>query len=65
MMSDMKSCPFCGLGVGKICRYLDGYVVKCLHCCAVLGDEQKEDASGTFEAFDSEAEAIAAWNNQS
>ena len=64
-MNELKACPFCGLGVGKICSYSDGYVVKCLHCCAVLGDVQKEDATGCFEPFDSEREAIEAWNNQS
>ena len=62
MMTNLNPCPFCG-GEAVLWSCRSGYYVKCLACGVVFGDERKEDATGCFEGFDSEGEAVNAWNS--
>lgn len=64
LSEELNPCPFCGGKAKVIIGYLTGgYVVSCTHCWLMLDDEQKSDVSGRFEPFDTEQEAISAWNN--
>lgn len=71
-MSDLLQCPFCG---GKAAlngfkrTQFGGYFVECNICYANVGKNFCGDgeAGGTVEdhSFDTESEAIAAWNRRS
>ena len=60
---ELKRCPICGIGIGKVNVSREGYYVRCQHCGTVVDDVWKSDATGSFEGFDTKQEAIAAWNN--
>ena len=67
MSEALKSCPFCG-GEAEIIEvdyemYLTGYAIYCRKCCLKLGVTGRlGEAYEWFPVFDTEAEAIAAWN---
>lgn len=51
-MSELKPCPFCGSDVGEPIECTNGWYIVCDEC-------------GTAGlAYDSKAEAIAAWNRR-
>lgn len=68
-MRKLKPCPFCG-GEAEIIEadygmYMTGYAVYCRKCCLKLGVTGR--LGETYEwspVFDTEAEAIAAWNSR-
>jgi len=67
MSEALKSCPFCG-GEAEIIEvdyemYLTGYAIYCRKCCLKLGVTGRlGEAYEWSPVFDTEAEAIAAWN---
>ena len=69
-MSELLSCPFCGgeavLVEGEYGMYLTGYAIYCKGTCgAKLGVTGRLcEAYEWTPYFDTEAEAIAAWNSR-
>lgn len=68
-MNDLLPCPFCG-GEAEIIEsdygmYLTGYAIYCGKCCLKLGVTGRlGEAYEWSPVFDTEAEAIAAWNTR-
>lgn len=60
-MSELKPCPFCG-GEAKT-RLDDRWWVHCGNCTCEIGFEGM-DENGCCGHFDTEAEAISAWNTR-
>ena len=56
MTEELKPCPFCGREA-KVYQDERGYYVSCTHCFTVVGYE-----ADPCNDFQTEAEAIAAWN---
>ena len=63
MTEALKPCPFCG-GEGRVEHCMCGYYVKCLDCGIAFDDARKADATGCFEPFATEQEAVNAWNSE-
>lgn len=63
----LRPCPFCG-GDGEICRESLGYTGYWPRCpndkCIAFNMEQDGEMGGVYVSFDTEAEAIAAWNRR-
>jgi len=62
-MSELKPCPFCGGEAITIQEH--GWWVVCTDCSAEVGFEGMSDTSGCYGSYQTEAEAIAAWNTRS
>jgi len=60
---DLKPCPFCGSMAYTIAADNQNYGVLCHNCECVLGCKIEEDEY-TCGAFDTEQEAITAWNTR-
>lgn len=63
----LLSCPFCGgeaeLVEGDYGMFMTGYAVYCKHCCTKVGVTGRlGEAYEWVPIYDTEAEAIAAWN---
>ena len=68
-MYELKPCPFCGADAEVIeseyGMYETGYAIYCTHCSLKLGvDGRLSEAYEWTPVFDTEAEAINAWNKR-
>jgi len=61
-MSELKPCPFCGGEAITIQEH--GWWVVCADCSAEVGFEGMSDTSGCYGSYQTEAEAIEAWNTR-
>ena len=69
MNKTLKPCPFCG-GEAELVEsdygmYMTGYAVYCKHCCTKVGVTGRlGEAYEWTPIYDTESEAIAAWNQR-
>ena len=61
-MNELKPCPFCG-GEAIIMQE-NNWWVACTDCTAEIGFDGMTDTSGCFGHYNTEAEAIEAWNTR-
>lgn len=62
-MSELKPCPFCGGKAKTMAMEQHRWWVFCSECMCDLGFEGM-DESGCYGHFDTEAEAVEAWNTR-